>query len=112
VEPATVKVYGLAAKTRRRYLIESALGLGLAAVLFLAWWLGWPWLRQRLQQPELPGAARIIRAVLEQAPWILLGAVLLKGVEMVVVLRCFARLPGKAPGSLARPGDNQAASLP
>ena len=89
--PIRVKVYGLFPRTRRRYLTESFLGLSMAALLGGLWWLGWPTLRQRLDQLELPAVGLGIKMVLQKAPWILLGAGLLKLVEMGLVLRCFAR---------------------
>jgi hypothetical protein len=91
VEPVRVKVYGLFPRTRRRYLIETTLGVFLALLLLAAWWFGWPQLRQRLVHLDLPPRMRVIVAVLDQAPWLLLAAVLWKGMEVYFVLRAFAR---------------------
>jgi hypothetical protein len=99
VEPVRVKVYGLVPRTRSRYLVESAVALGFAAVLFIAWWLGWPVLRQRFERQELPAVVQVVRVVLEWAPWILLGALGIKLLEMMIVLRCFARRETAPPGS-------------
>jgi hypothetical protein len=102
VEPIRVKVYGLVARTRGRYLFESALALGFTAVLFVAWWLGWPLLRDRLEKHQaegLPATVQVVRVVLEWAPWILLGALAIKLVEMVIVLRRFASKDLERPGT-------------
>jgi hypothetical protein len=90
VEPVRVKVYGLFSRTRRRYLIEAATGAVFGLLLFAAWWLGWPHLRQRLVNLDLPPLLRLIVAVLDRTPWILLGAALWKGMEVLLVLRAFA----------------------
>ena len=91
VEPVRVKVYGLFPRTRRRYLIETAMGGIFALILFAGWWFGWPQLRQRLVHLDLPPLMRVIVAVLDQAPWLLLAAILWKGMEVFLVLRAFAR---------------------
>jgi hypothetical protein len=91
VEPERVKVYGLFPRTRRRYLIETAVGAFFALFLLAAWWFGWPRLRPRLVHRELPPLLRVTVAVLDQTPSILLAAVLWKGMEVYFVLRAFAR---------------------
>jgi hypothetical protein len=91
VEPVRVKVYGLFSRTRRRYLIEATIGAVFGSALFVAWWLGWSSLRQHLTAHDLPPALRFIVVVLDRAPWILLGAALIKGMEVFLVLRSFAR---------------------
>jgi hypothetical protein len=91
VEPVRVKVYGLFSRTRRRYVIEAALGTVFGLILLIAWWLGWPHLRQRLDALELPPFLQLTVAVLDWTPWILLGAVMWKGMEVLIVLRSFAR---------------------
>jgi hypothetical protein len=90
VEPVRVKVYGLFSRTRRRYVIEAATGAVFGLLLFAAWWLGWPHWRQRLVALELPPFLRLIVAILDRTPWILLGAALWKGMEVLIVLRSFA----------------------
>jgi hypothetical protein len=91
VQPQRVKVYGLFPRTRRRYLIEAASGALFGLALLIAWWLGWPQLRQHLVTRELPPLMQLIVRVLEWAPWILLAAALGKGMEVLFVLRSFAR---------------------
>jgi hypothetical protein len=86
-----VKVYGLFARTRRRYLIDAAIGVVFGLILLVVWWLGWPTLRERLTKLELPPFLKVTVAVLDQTPWILLAAALWKGTEAVFVLRSFAR---------------------
>jgi len=86
-----VKVYGLFSRTRRRYIIEAITGVVFGLMLFVAWWLGWPDLRQRLLALEPPPFLRLTLAVLDRTPWILLGAALWKGMEVLIVLRSFAR---------------------
>jgi hypothetical protein len=91
VEPVRIKVYGLFSRTRRRYAIEAIAGAVLGFILLAAWWLGWPFLRQRLMVLELPPLLVLTIAVLDRAPWILLGAALYKGTEVLIVLHSFAR---------------------
>jgi len=91
VEPVRVKVYGLFSLTRRRYLAQAAAGAVCAFLMLAAWWLGWPWLRARLAPLPVTPTVRLILAVLERAPWLLLAALLCKGAEMVIVLRRFSR---------------------
>jgi xylose isomerase len=86
-----VKVYGLFSRTRRRYAIEAVSGAVFGLILFVAWWLGWPYLRQRLVAHELPPLLRAVVTVLDWTPWLLLGAAVCKGMEVLFVLRCFAR---------------------
>jgi hypothetical protein len=90
-EPVRVKVYGLFALTRRRYLRQAATGLLSLGFLLVAWWLSWPSLRQPLDKLELPPTMSWIVAVLNRVPWILLGAGLYKCIEMWLVLRAYAR---------------------
>jgi hypothetical protein len=83
-------LYGLFSRTRRRYVIEAIMGAVFALFLFVAWWLGWPTLRQRLTAVDLPPVLQWIVRILDFAPWILLGAALCKGMEVLIVLRSFA----------------------
>jgi hypothetical protein len=91
VEPVRVKVYGLFSRTRRRYLIDAAIGTIFGLFLLVAWWLGWPILRQRLATLTLPPLLQVTVAVLDATPWILLGAAVYKGMEVLLVWRLFAR---------------------
>jgi hypothetical protein len=89
--PPRVKVYGLFPLTRRRYLKQAVAGVFCLLVVLAAWWLGWPDLRQRLVRVQLPPAMALTVAVLDNAPWILLAALLYKAGEVYCVLRLFAR---------------------
>jgi hypothetical protein len=98
MEPVRVKVYGLFKRTRKRYLIDSALGLAALLAVFVAWFALWPVLhgriessRQQLHWAELPTWMRLTVAVLDVLPWILTATALFKCLEMFLVLRCFAR---------------------
>jgi hypothetical protein len=98
MEPVRVKVYGLFKRTRKRYLIDSAIGLAALAAVFLAWFPVWPALRDRIETgrhnlgwTELPTWMRLTVAVLDVLPWILTATALFKCLEMFLVLRCFAR---------------------
>ena len=91
MEPVRVKVYGLFSRTRRRYLVEALTGAVLGLILFLAWWLGWPTLRQRLTTLRSSVPVAMGRRDTRPRPWILLGAALWKGMEVLFVLRSFAR---------------------
>jgi hypothetical protein len=90
-EAVRIKVYGLFELTRRRYLIQAGCGALCIVGLLLAWWLGWPALRARLRRVDLPPVMVVVSQVLEHAPWVLIGAAVYKAVELVVVLRLFAR---------------------
>jgi hypothetical protein len=101
MEPVRVKVYGLFSRTRRRYLRESIFGLIVCAALWIAWIPFWPLFKERIDtiqkagielgKGDLPVAMKVMVAVLEAAPWILLATALFKCLEMFLVLRCFAR---------------------
>ena len=97
MEPVRIKVYGLFPRTRRRYVIEAAIGAAFALLLFAAWWFGWPQLRQRLVHLDLPPLLRWTVAILDRTPSILLAAALWKGMEVLFVLRSFARKEAAKP---------------
>ena len=104
MEPVRVKIYGLFARTRKRYMIDSLIGLGTLAAMFIAWFPLWPILyekieigRSRLDPPELPFWMQFTVAVLQVLPWILLATALFKCLEMYLVLRCFARKEAAPP---------------
>jgi hypothetical protein len=91
VEPVRVKVYGLYPLTKRRYLTQAVAGVVMAVLILVGWWFGWPPLRDRLMQRELPAAMTAVVAVLNNVPWILLAALVFKAIEVFFVLRAFAR---------------------
>ena len=95
VEPVRVRVYGLYPLTKRRYLTQAVAGVVMAALIFVGWWFGWPPLRDRLAQRELPATMAFVVAVLNHVPWILLAALAFKAVEVYFVLRAFARKEGE-----------------
>jgi hypothetical protein len=110
VQPVRVKIYGLFSFTRRGYLREAIVeGLLLVAVVSV-WVLGWEDCRKTLLllEPQTPWTTRTI-ALFDVLPWILLGAVLAKALEMTLVLRAFARkeqaarLAASAPPPLSAP---------
>ena len=85
--PVRVKVYGLFARTRRRYLTGAAGGVLLLLAALVTWWLGWAELQARLKRlPQVRGV-RMTEAVLANAPWVIFAAAVLKSIELVVVLR-------------------------
>ena len=90
MEPVRVKVYGLVPLTRRRYLIQAAFGLVCLAGLLVLWWLYWPELNDRLSKVTRTALAEVVYLTLANTPWILLGVLALKLVEMAFVLRRFA----------------------
>jgi len=95
LEPVRIKVYGLFSLTKRRYLTQAVAGVVVAALLLIGWWFGWPPLRDRLTQHELPAAMAVVVAVLNNVPWILLAAVAFKAIEVFFVVRAFVRKEGE-----------------
>ena len=89
--PVRIKVYGLFPRTRRRYLTEAAVGAALLLGALAAWWFGWPELEARLNRLPPSRALLMTKAVLANAPWIILAAAVLKSIELIAVLRRFAR---------------------
>ncbi len=87
--PVRIKVYGLFPRTRRRYLIEAAVGGLLLLAALVTWWLGWPELEARLNRLPPRRAVLMTKAVLANAPWIILAAAVLKSIELIAVLRRF-----------------------
>ena len=105
MEPVRVKVYGLFALTKRRYVTVQVIGacvlLGLVAV-----WYSVPALRQAATDEGPRSAAqgageriplsdpnpvlRGLRWLWEYLPWVVLATFLLEGVETLIVLRRFA----------------------
>jgi hypothetical protein len=86
-----VKVYGLFALTRRRYLFQATAGGVCIVALLLAWYFGWAALKQRLERLPAPPILSVMIQVLDWAPWILIATAVYKLLEVIVVLRCFAR---------------------
>ncbi len=104
MEPVRVTIYGLFPRTRKRYVIDSLIGLGTLAAMFSAWFPLWPILRDkieigrlRLEPSVLPVWMQVTVVVLEVLPWILLATALFKCLEMYLVLRCFARKEAERP---------------
>jgi hypothetical protein len=93
VEPVRVKVYGLFWQTRRRYVLQSIFGLGYGVALWILWLYLWPGMRQQLTRwdIELPTYMIVTVAVLNELPWILLAAAVIKLFEMWIVLRRFTQ---------------------
>ena len=93
MEPVRVRVYGLLSLTKRRYLMQAALGVVAAVLLLAAWYFAWPPLALRLKRPELPPSEfrTVLVAVMDNVPWIVLAALAYKAAEVWVVLRLFAR---------------------
>ncbi len=111
VQPVRVKIYGLFSFTRRGYLREAVLeGLLLVAVVS-GWVLGWPDYRKMLLLRESPAplTSKTI-ALFDSIPWILAAAVLAKFLEMMFVLRAFARKEEAA--RLAEPPPTPPVSAP
>jgi hypothetical protein len=116
MEPVRVKVYGLFWRTRKRYLLDSGVGLVVLVVMLVGWFSGWPALKERIDviekfhvekgQPGLPTYMQVTVAVLDVLPLILLATALFKCLEMFIVLRCFARKEAERPrqGAGSAPG--------
>jgi hypothetical protein len=86
--PPRVKLYGLIPMTRRRYLIQLAVALGLSAALLAAWWLYWPAVRVSLRASPSDVLDRVVW-FWDAAPYFIGGIVALQAVEAWVVLRKF-----------------------
>jgi hypothetical protein len=97
VQPVRVRIYGLFTFTRTGYLREAVVEGLLVVVVVVVWILGWPESRKMLilQEPK-PEATNNLITLMDAVPWILIVAVLAKGVEIVVVLRAFARKASQA----------------
>jgi hypothetical protein len=102
VEPVRVKVYGLLSRTRRRYVLEATVGVVCLVAVMVAWWFGWPKLRQRLVQLELSPAMRTVVIILDAVPWLLLVVAAVKAVEIPIVLRAFARKAAAPPADAVK----------
>ncbi|MFQ3592159.1 MAG: hypothetical protein SNJ82_03095 [Gemmataceae bacterium] len=85
----TVKLYGLFALSRRRYLFQLLVAVGLMAALLAGWWYAWADLRERLRELPVELPAWIVPFG-NSIPWILLVALVLQLLEAWMVLRCFA----------------------
>ena len=88
--PVRVKLYGMIPITRRRYVKQLVVALVLSSALLLAWWLYWPNVRGSLEASRsdvLDGVVRFWNV----APYLILGMVVLQGIEAWVVLRRFRR---------------------
>jgi hypothetical protein len=106
VEPVRIKLYGLVPMTRKRYLCQQAVAVGLTFVLLFVWyWMPSPdaflppppgpskGMGPRLAEPveELPpGLARFFW-IIERLPWLVGLLWILIAVETAIVLRMFAR---------------------
>jgi hypothetical protein len=89
-EPVRIKLYGLVSRTRRGYLTHSVFeALCVVAVLSL-WFLGWDNYKPKRERYErVPPIVRVAVAIVDQTPWIVLGAVAFKAIELWVVLKRF-----------------------
>jgi hypothetical protein len=102
VEPVRIKVYGLFWQTRRRYVLQSIFGLGYGVALLVLWFAAWPGMYKQLTRwdVDLPAYMRVTVAVLNELPWILAAAAVIKLFEMWIILRRFTR---KEAEQLAKP---------
>jgi hypothetical protein len=96
VGPARIKLYGFMTMTRRRYLLQLAVALGLAAVVVALWWWKWPEYRATAAVGESVALDRFV-AVMNALPWIVLAAVALQLIEAFFVLRQFRRTEAAPP---------------
>jgi hypothetical protein len=88
--PLTVRLYGLFPITRRRYVFQLVVAVGLMAALLVSWGLVWPGFRDQLQELPITPPAWIVPFG-NAIPWILLVALGLQVLEAWIVLRLFAR---------------------
>ncbi len=95
MDPVRVRVYGLFPLTKRRYLIQAVSGVVASGIFLAAWWFAAPIVREHLSTPNMPppvaATAAWYSAVLEWIPWVVLAALVYKGIEVFFVLRAFAR---------------------
>ena len=112
MEPVRVKLYGLFRMTKRRYVFQAVLGVALAVILLIGWYVTWPGphgLGARLKQPP-PGVPvspqlAVLIAIMDNLPWIVLAALAYQAAEAYLVLGLFARKEtGQKPGASAKSG--------
>ena len=91
MEPVKVKVYGLFWQTKRRYVVQSIIGIVYGVGLLIIWWLKWKPFRETLLRPDapMPGWMIVTIIVLNELPWILLITAVIKAFEMWIILRKF-----------------------
>lgn len=86
--PPRVKVYGFLSLTKRQYLLTLVGALCLLLILTPLWFLqGHEYVRQFLQL-RAPALIPIVQYV----PYLVLGAMILEGIEVWLVLRKFKKL--------------------
>jgi hypothetical protein len=89
-EPVRIRVYGLVSVSKRGYLTLVAIGLALLVVLLaVEAYLVWLWApaEQGPAAVEVGGWLLLLRNL----HWLVLAAVILQGIEALIVLRRFAR---------------------
>ena len=87
--PLTVRLYGFFPITRRRYVFQLVLAVGLMVALLVGWAVAWPGFRDQLRELPVTPPPWIVPFG-NAIPWILLLALGLQVVEAWIVLRLFA----------------------
>jgi hypothetical protein len=97
--PVRIRMYGMFTVTRRSYLMQVAVSLGLLGFL-LVLWLRRPPLPATAARDMTPGLARLIW-LLGALPWLVLVLAVLIVLEAVWVLRRFAREEARQKATLS-----------
>jgi hypothetical protein len=90
-EPIRVRLYGLVALTRERYLFQAVCGAFGLVLMFAIWLMIWPRIEEGLPHLNPGPLTSAMYAVLAHLPWVLVGLAAFKAVEVAIVLQIFAR---------------------
>jgi hypothetical protein len=88
MEPVRIRLYGLKSVTRRGYLVQLIISIGLLLALLVIGFVMPPLPAEEVNdRPSLV----MVTTLLNHLPWIALVLAILLGLEAVLVLRRFAR---------------------
>src|SRR5262245_34258601 len=92
MEPHRVKLYGLFFVTKRRYLVQLSVTIGLLLGLLGLWWylpnVPLPAAREGELPPHLVAASWLLRNL----HWLVIGLAILVAAEAILVFRRFSRV--------------------
>jgi len=94
-EPVRVRLYGMVTLTKRRYLVQLAVAVVLAAGLLALWYFRWPTVRRSLVAAQTALMDQAVK-FWDAAPWVIGVLAVLQAVEAFFVLRAFRRKEAEA----------------